>query len=30
MWGTVELLTALIIFEPFLTMPPCSKSLPTM
>ena len=29
-WGTVELVTALIICEPFLIMPACSKSLPTM
>ena len=28
--GTVELVTALIICEPFLTIPPASKSWPTM
>ena len=28
--GTVELATALIIFEPFLVIPPCSKSVPTI
>jgi hypothetical protein len=28
-WGTVELVTALIICEPFLMMPACSTSRPT-
>ena len=30
MCGTVEFETALIIFEPFFVMPPCSNSVPTM
>ena len=29
-WGTPELATALIIFEPSFTMPRCSKAVPTM